>query len=243
MHRTLALFFILLLPLWVAAETDADPVAALLAEGNAAMAREAYPEAIDAYSGALNLGESANLHYNLGTAYARTEDWGRATLHLLKALALDPNHTDARTNLALVRTRAGKDLLNPSKLESAASLFPLNTWVLLATVAFWVLVFLLILGRGDRSTFTTLLKMSAAIVGLLSGSALVVYHLGSDRGVVLDDSTLRVAPTAESPLGPSVEAGTVARLQRAVNGFLLLRTETGVEGYLPPDGFATVWER
>ena len=46
---------------------------------------------------------SANLFYNLGNAYFRAHDFGRAILNYERALQIDPHHPEAEANLRLVR--------------------------------------------------------------------------------------------------------------------------------------------
>ncbi|MDE6277081.1 MAG: tetratricopeptide repeat protein [Muribaculaceae bacterium] len=50
-------------------------------------------------------GPSAETYYNLGNAYYRTGQAGRAVVAYERALKLNPTHEDARTNLAFVNSR------------------------------------------------------------------------------------------------------------------------------------------
>jgi len=212
------------------------------ARGNAAYAQEDYAGAVAAYEEALQAGSSPNLHYNIGTAYAQLEDWGPASLHFLKALALDPNHTDARAHLALVRKRADLGWSERGRIERAATLFSLSTWAWLATGSFWLTVFLWIL-RPPGGTFPNLLgRVLLLAIFALSSGALTFYHFTGQRGVVLDQVALRVAPTETSPLASELEPGLQGDVRKTVNGFYLVRTEDGQEGYLSPSEFGKVWE-
>ena len=49
---------------------------------------------------------SANLFYNLGNAYFRTGNFGRAILNYERALALDRHHPESEANLRVVRDEA-----------------------------------------------------------------------------------------------------------------------------------------
>ena len=96
--------------------TPADPAvrlrfAALLAR------RGALAEAIAQMEEAERLGErSAKLHYNLGVAYARLGDSGRAAIRYRQALTIDPTHAAARNNL-------GQTLVAAGDLAGAESLY------------------------------------------------------------------------------------------------------------------------
>src|SRR5882757_6248479 len=59
-----------------------------------------FREAIGHYEAAARAGEwSASLLYDLGNAYFRTGDFGRAILNYERALALEPNHPETQANL------------------------------------------------------------------------------------------------------------------------------------------------
>lgn len=223
--------------------TAQDAARDAFAQGNAAFAQAEFDAAAAAYEEALRHGSSANLHYNLGSAYARQNDWGRATLHLLKALALNPNLTEARTQLALIGERSGLGWDERTSLQQAATLLALNTWTWLSAVAFWLIVFLL--GTRPQQGVSLLRRLGigiAAVAFVTALAAMGVYHFEGRRGVVLNETHLRIAPTAESPTAAAVEPGLLGDLRKTVNGFHLVRTKRGDEGYLAPEDFAPVWE-
>src|SRR5919197_1709802 len=59
-----------------------------------------FKEAISGYEALVRAGQlSANLFYDLGNAYFRTGDFGRAILNYERALALEPHHPEAQANL------------------------------------------------------------------------------------------------------------------------------------------------
>lgn len=65
-----------------------------------------YQTAIEQYETVLAKGyTSAELYYNLGNAYYRTEQMGRAILNYERALRLRPGMSDARENLALADSK------------------------------------------------------------------------------------------------------------------------------------------
>ncbi|MBL4685892.1 MAG: hypothetical protein JKY37_14955, partial [Nannocystaceae bacterium] len=66
----------------------ADAVDDAFAKGNAAAAHKDWPAAVQSYQRATSLARrpSATLSFNLGTAYLRVGDLGRATYHLRRAV-------------------------------------------------------------------------------------------------------------------------------------------------------------
>lgn len=66
---------------------------------NYELATDLYRQSIDAD------GTSSVLYYNLGNAYYRMNDLGRAIVYYERALQLDPTNGDARANLEFVNTQ------------------------------------------------------------------------------------------------------------------------------------------
>lgn len=91
------LLLLLLFPLAVQAVTKE--------EADSAYARQQYQQAIKAYEGLLQQGVSAELYYNLGNAYYRTENITRAVLNYERALLLSPGDRDVRFNLQMARSK------------------------------------------------------------------------------------------------------------------------------------------
>ena len=79
--------------------------AATKAEADSAYVNSNYQEAIKVYESLLNQGESAELYYNLGNAYYRTENITRAVLNYERALLLSPGDGDIRFNLQIARSK------------------------------------------------------------------------------------------------------------------------------------------
>jgi len=70
---------------------------------NPQKANELYQKAIHNYELSLKHSRSSNAYYNLGNAYFRTGDSGRAILNLKKALLLAPRNPDIVHNLDYIR--------------------------------------------------------------------------------------------------------------------------------------------
>ena len=75
------------------------------AEADSAYARQQYQQAITAYESLLKNGVSAEIYYNLGNAYYRTDNITRAVLNYERALLLSPGDEDIRFNLQMARSK------------------------------------------------------------------------------------------------------------------------------------------
>lgn len=75
-------------------------------QADSAYNKEDYRMAIRLYLQAIDSdGVSPEIYYNLGNAYFRINELGRAVLYYQRALNLDPSMDDARSNLEFVKTR------------------------------------------------------------------------------------------------------------------------------------------
>src|SRR5437762_13548445 len=75
-------------------------------KANQEYAQGHFKEAIAGYETLVRSGPlSANLFYDLGNAYFRTGDFGRAILNYKRALALEPHHPEAEIGRASCRER------------------------------------------------------------------------------------------------------------------------------------------
>lgn len=214
-------------------------------EGNQRYANEDFAGAIESYQRAMLGGESANLHFNLGNAYARSGDVGRAVLHYRKALALDPNHVDARTNLILVEDDAGIDIEDRSFLVEWAEHFAVNFWGVLCVSGFWILIVAWVFAPSFRLGARTLALITfLCLIGLgCSGLGLAGYHLMGKQAVVVGEAvSLRVAPTDKSPGSLDVAQGLTVLKKREVNGYVLVDLPDGSEGYLSASDVVPVWD-
>lgn len=90
-------------------------------------------------------GPSADTYYNLGNAYYRTGQPGRAVVAYERALRLYPTHEDARTNLAFVNSRIEDRPEDDSSFLSnlqhgIASSMTANAWAWTALALFAMLL-------------------------------------------------------------------------------------------------------
>src|SRR5438874_982861 len=104
------------------AQTDAQ-----FAKANQEFAAGQFKEAADDYKAIVRSGQwSANLFYDLGNAYFRAGDFGRAILNYERALALDPRHPEADANLRIARDEARALELTANSAERALRFMTLN---------------------------------------------------------------------------------------------------------------------
>ena len=103
-----AVLLMLLLPLGAQAVTKA--------EADSAYAQGHYQQAITDYQALLKQCASADLYYNLGNAYYRSENITQAVLNYERALLLSPGDRDIRFNLQLARSKTIDKIVPESEM-------------------------------------------------------------------------------------------------------------------------------
>ena len=112
------------------------------AKTNQEYAQGHFKEAITGYEALVRSGQwNANLFYDLGNAYFRTRDFGRAILNFERALALDQHHPEATANLQIARDESRALELQPTRLERYLQFASINQYSIAAAVAFWLGIF------------------------------------------------------------------------------------------------------
>lgn len=112
------------------------------AKANQEYARGNFKAAIEAYQAVVHSGNwNAALFYDLGNAYFRAGDLGRAVLNYERALALEPGHPETQANLRIVRDEARALELSPGWPERALRFANVNQYAIATAVVFWVAAF------------------------------------------------------------------------------------------------------
>ena len=144
------------------------------AEADSAYARQHYQEAIKQYEALLQQGVSADLYYNLGNAYYRSDNYTRAILNYERSLLLEPGDGDIRHNLQLARQKT-VDKLSPSAdfflvtwYRSVVNLMGVDAWGWTALVVLGLaIVLFLVYLFSERVALQKLGFFGAAFMVLL----------------------------------------------------------------------------
>ena len=162
---------LMLLPMAANAATKADADSAYV-NGN-------YQEAIKVYESLLKQGESAELYYNLGNAYYRTENITRAVLNYERALLLSPGDGDIRFNLQIARSKTIDKIVPESEMffvtwyRSLVNIMSVDGWgrMALVSLALVIVLFLVYLFSA---------RVWVQKVGFFGGGILLVVFVFSN---------------------------------------------------------------
>src|SRR5438094_4834518 len=181
-RSTIAVFLATALVVFLAtspfAQGDVD-----FAKANQEFAKGHFKEAITGYEGLVRAGQwSANIFYDLGNAYFRTGNFGRAILNYERALALDRHHPEATANLQIARDESRALELQPTRLERYLHFTSINQYSIAAAPAFWLGIFGFVTLIFARRRSAVLIALSAAclLVCAVSGWAAYTLEHGSN---------------------------------------------------------------
>lgn len=250
-------FPMLLSAVLLAWPAKADVVDDLYERGNEAAAQGEWSVAAGCYEQARALlpDRSAELSYNLGTAYAQLGQTGYATFHLRRAIqrASDPSSEvveSARRNLGILDRRIEQDAERTGGQVSA----PTGWWprVRSALAARWLAWLTWLLGAGviascTVSTIWSRKGRSRAIPRAVAWVCAGVFCLGAFvhgvalRGerkaanhVVLPNLALaREGPSPGRPVSVRIVGGSRVRQIQQRGGWTEVRLDSGLTGWLP----------
>lgn len=179
------------------------------AQGDSAYMREDYTTAIQIYEKLLEQGEAAEVYYNLGNSYYKTNDIARSILNYERALMLQPGNSDIRANLDIARSKT-IDKVTPipevffvTWIRSLINCLNADAWAKWGIVCF----FLLLASLGIFFMGKSAALKKAGFAGALSMLFLCVVsnvfagqqkkeRLSQDKAIVLVPSiTVRSTPS------------------------------------------------
>jgi tetratricopeptide (TPR) repeat protein len=236
-----------------------DTVRESMDTANALYEGEQFVEAAQAYEQLIDSGVSSSaLFYNLGNAYYRQGDHGRAILNYLRAQQLDPTDHDIESNLALARSVAAVETESNSDV-AAWQRFVLagRRWlrldeVAMVTLGLWMLFLILLvvlLGIGRDTAVRRFLRstwIASAIllaVAVLTLGGFLHIHGTHSAVVVADEVAVRSGPGSQYVSEFQLQAGSeVERIETRGSWTRLALPEGELEGWVPSQDVEAVWE-
>jgi tetratricopeptide (TPR) repeat protein len=212
-----------------------------IAEANRSYEAGDYAAAVTAYQAIVDAGtEDGTLFYNLGNAYFKTGELGRAIANYRRAQTLMPRDPDVAANLSLARAQT-RDQLASDDGSPAVSLVrrllvdwtTANEVAFLALVLWMVLCLLVVVGIAWPGTRASMRPITAVVCVLL---VLAILSLGVRWADGLQgDPAVIVAQAAEARSGPGDEYLTEFTLHAGAELRILEQRSGWVRAALPGD--------
>lgn len=222
-------------------------------QGNEFYEEKDYESAVRMYRAVLDQGvESAEVHFNLGNAYFKSGDLGRAVASYLRAQRLDPADDDIKANLEFARQFSSVQMegvrLNPidAFMESLVGPFRLSfmAWV---STALFVIFLIAVALRWGFSVSTTWIRslLVVSLVLLVLAAGLTTYKYRHDyvtrRAVVVaEDSPVYTGPSENSDLELQGAPGLIVEILDESGDYYEVLFENRRRGWIAKDLLAIV---
>lgn len=235
-----------------AAPADVVPGEAFV-NANAAYESGEFAQAIGLYEQLLESGfDNGHAHYNLGNAYLRHGELGRAIASYRQASSLLPRDQDVRANLAFARKSAKDALAPPEPSAVKRTLFfwhyglsraELGTLVVVLNALLWAILILRLYRRASETLrWTTIVLL---LLVLVTGGSLAIRHLKPQQVAVVvpQEVDVRSGTNDTALVLFKLHAGTELRVVDRREGALRIALpEAGRGGWIDAEHAAVVSE-
>ena len=217
------------------AQADAE-----FAKANQEFAQGHFKEAISGYEALIRAGQwSANVFYDLGNAYFRTGDFGRAILNYERALALERHHPEATANLQIARDEAHALEIQPSGPERYLQFASVNQYSIAAATAFWLAIFAMFALIFKRRRSARVIAVSICCLLVLAVAVYAIFTLergskGQTLAVVTGkdvQARLATADTANSVL--ALPVGSQIKILSTRGDWIYAALPNNLRGWIP----------
>ena len=179
--------------------------------------------------------DAPNLFYNLGNAYFRQKDFGRAVLNYERTLALDPRHPEAQANLRIAHDESRALELAPDRLQRWLALMNANQCAITAVVTFWVAAFALAIFLFNRRRAAVVLSiLSIAVFGV---AVFATYQLDREkRGlavVIVENAEARIATADTANRVLTLPAGSEIQIMSRRGDWIYAALPNNLRGWMP----------
>ncbi len=218
-----------------------DP-ARLFVDANTAYEEGDYGRAAALYLRLVDAGhDRGELYYNLGNAYLRGGELGRAIAAYRRSLRRLPRDEDVRANLTFAR-RSAKDAIRPPEPSPVAStlffwhygLSPVELAVATAVlnVLFWGLLALRLFRRDSEIARWALILVLVPLLGVAASLVARIAIPSRIAVIVPQEIDARTGPAADEVVRFRLHAGTEVRVEDRREGWLRIALPDGQQGWI-----------
>ncbi len=218
-----------------------------LKKAETAYEKREYKKAIETYEALIKEGyQSYQLYYNLGNAYYRDHQLGKAIYNYERAKKLNHTDEDVKNNLALAYTKTvdkievKENFFISAVKTNVLSSFSTNTWAWLSIAGCALFFLFLYLFIAGPTVFVKRLSFFTSVVLLIA--FLIVYFLGNSAKYAKEQNNFAIItaietkvytePTATSTSKFGLHEGTRVRILELNADWILIKLENGNEGWL-----------
>jgi tetratricopeptide (TPR) repeat protein len=235
----------LLLPWFAQAEltsTVSSPIETQFDAANKLYAQSKFTDAAAAYHKLIDSGSIAPaLYFNLGNAWFKSGQIGRAIAAYRQAEEISPRDPDVRANLQFARNQVSGPKLGAGWLQRQLGTLSVNEWVALSTAAVWV-TFGLLIACQIKPALTPALRSwiwlaIVASLAIFTGSRMAISQNASHKIAIVSvtEVPVRNGPFDESPAAFTAHDGAELRVLDRKDDWLQVTDGTSRVGWLRRD--------
>lgn len=231
-----------------AATVFANTPQELFDQANTAYTKGQYTKAIEQYEAILSSGAfSTEVYYNLGNAYWKNKELGKAVLNFERVLKVAPSDADAAYNLAIVQEQLVDDLdvigtfFLKKWWQSFYKTLSSFTWGILTLLTICASVGGLILwlfaterDRKKKGFIGGLLLLVLSTIFFFAARSQGSYEANSQQAIVLEKAIdLKNGPDAQSTKLIGIHEGLKVDLLDKIGNWYKVKLSNGEQGWLP----------
>jgi tetratricopeptide (TPR) repeat protein len=236
---TVVLLLLLFFPLGAGAVTKT--------EADSAYVRGQYQQAITDYEELLKQGGSAELYYNLGNAYYRTENITKAVLNYERALLLSPGDRDIRFNLQIARGKTIDKIVPESEMffitwyHALVNFMSVDAWARVALISLALVIVLLLVYLFASRIWLRKVGFFCGLVLLALFVLSNIFAWQQKQNLLFRKGAIIMAPSVTVKSTPAkngtdlfiLHEGTkVSITDSSMRGWLEIRIADGKEGWI-----------
>jgi tetratricopeptide (TPR) repeat protein len=229
-------FLFLLMPLL----TRAADAQQYFTEANEAFQAGRYPKAIEQYEAILKTGIfSTELYYNLGNAYYRLGQNGRAILNYERALRLSPSNSDIEPVSQIFLIKWGQILRGWLAADNWSVLGLIFLWTGVAGFAMWLLGQERVWKKRGFLMGSILIPLS--IVPFLCATSAKSLEMNTQNGIILvRETAVRPAPDANALPTGMLHEGIKVEIKDKIQSHIKVKLPNGEEGWIEEKGLEKI---
>lgn len=216
---------------------------------------ESYGEVITIYENILAEGfSSPELHYNLGNAYFKYNDFSKAVLHYEKCLKADPNHDDAKFNLNIAKLQQSDkikeipDFFMLIWYNDFISILTSNAWAYISIGLFLIVLILMYFYFFTSSRKTkkfSFIGITVFLIFFLSTAtfsySLMKLQTSTNNAIIMTPSlTVKSTPGENGKNLFVIHEGLKVKIEDDFNDWVKIKISNGNEGWVRKSDLAVI---
>jgi len=210
---------------------------------------ERYNDAIEDYESLVNSGfRSANLFYNLGNAYLKTGNRGKAILYYERAHRMNPRDVDIRSNLGFTRSIVEGEAGQKSRWYQKfffflRDLLSIRGMTFLVSIFYFIIMICLILSiflNAQRKIlyYLAIMFFILFIVSLPSFiNGIHEFKYQKKAVIMVQETVVRFEPNDDATVHFKVYEGSLIRIMKLQEEWYQIKRHDGKMGWLKGDVF------